>query len=91
MSEPLNLNDYQEAIFVQSACNLIAIINSFNKVLDKIFYEARMNGKGTDWINKHPICRLYAEQIIYLSGSVSYSEAYNEIESIINKLTNGDK
>ena len=27
-----------------------------------------MRGKGTDWVNNHPICRLYASKIAHLTG-----------------------
>jgi hypothetical protein len=43
------------------------------------------NGHGTEWVNKHPICRMYAEQISFLAGSDtdSYMRASNAVEEII--------
>jgi len=59
--------DYQRAIDSQSACNLSGIVKSLARDLDKIWEEARALNKGTNYVNTHPICRLYAEQIMFLS------------------------
>ena len=76
----LSANDYEGAIFAQSACNLSGFVYGFSKVMSRINAEARELGKGTDWINNHPICRLYAEQITHLTQGKNYNEAYNECE-----------
>ena len=72
----LTNKDYDEALLSQSACNISGIVFSFSTVLDKIWKEAREFGKGTDWVNNHPICRLYAEQISHLSRGRDYTDAY---------------
>lgn len=59
---------YQTALDVQNACNLSGIVHSLSRMMDEIWTEARENGKGTDYVNTHPICRLFAEQIIFLTG-----------------------
>ncbi len=74
----LELKDYQEAIDVQNACNLSGVVGSFSRVLTKLW---EVPGAGTEFVNTHPISRLYAEQIAHLSGagmgdSESYSAAY---------------
>jgi len=71
----LTKNDYQQAIDVQSACNLGAVVHSFSRVMKKI--QATGRGKGTDWINNHPISKMYATQIEYLAtnGYVQAAEA----------------
>ena len=61
--------DYQQALDAQSACNLSGIVRTFSEVTRRIWDEVRANGGGTDDVNKHPICRMYAEQIAYLSGA----------------------
>jgi hypothetical protein len=87
----LTKKDYQDALNVQSACNLSGVIKSFAEVMKKIFDEGFNEHKGTDWINQHPICRLYAEQIAFLTGSgtpsngESYRKAYQEAESQVNQ------
>jgi len=83
----LTKNHFQQAIDAQSACNLSGIVHSFSETLTHIWEDS--DGRGTDWVNKHPICRLYAEQICFLSGGGatmdgnSYRVAYNQVEEII--------
>lgn len=67
--------DYEDALMVQSACNLSGVVHSFNEILTRLVKEAQERGKDTDWINTHPICVLFAEQISHLTKS-DYSEAY---------------
>jgi hypothetical protein len=75
--------EYQDALHVQSACNLSGIAASFADAMSAICNEANRVGQGTDWKNNHPIARLYAEQIAYLSGggctsnSSTFSAAYD--------------
>lgn len=73
-------DDYQKALDSQSACNLSGIIHSFSDILRRVWEEARHNGKGTDWVNEHPICRLFAEQISHLSKECDYMNAYTFCE-----------
>jgi len=67
--------DYQNALRSQSGCNLSGIVHTFSETLPKIWADAREQGKGTEWVNTHPICVLFAEQIKHLAGD-DYSEAY---------------
>jgi len=67
--EFLTPHDYEMALHSQSACNLSGIVFGFAEVMQKICNEANRDGHGTEWKNKHPICRLYAEQIAHLSGA----------------------
>lgn len=76
--------DYERALDAQSACNLSGIVHSFSDVLNRIWKEANETGKGTEFVNTHPISRLYAEQITHLSGagmpeggSNDYSKAHD--------------
>lgn len=62
-------NIYQHALDAQSACNLSGIVRQFARDTEAIWEEVRANGGGTDAVNKHPVSRLYAEQIAFLSGS----------------------
>jgi hypothetical protein len=71
--------DYQDALMVQSACNLSGVTHSFSKILFKLIKEAQEQGKGTDWVNKHPICVLFAEQISHLAKG-DYFDAYKVCE-----------
>jgi hypothetical protein len=86
-SAHLSPQDYQDALDAQSACNLSGIIHSWSKVMPKIWATAHELGKGTDWVNQHPICVLYTEQakhLTTLSGD-RYSMAY----SVCIEITDG--
>jgi len=72
--------DYKQALFVQSACNLSGVVFAFAKIMQRICDEGRTNGKGTDWRNEHAICRLFAEQIMHLSNKTPYEDAYTACE-----------
>jgi len=72
-NERLSPKDYQDAVHAQDACNLSGIVISFASVVKKIWAEARAIEKGTDWVNTHPICVLYASKI----GSLAHSEDYD--------------
>ncbi len=62
--------DYKRAVDVQDACNLSGVVNSFSSVLSKIWEECRkVDGRGTMWVNEHPISILYSSKIASLSGS----------------------
>jgi len=82
----LTASDYQFALDSQSACNLSGIVHALSRVISKISFEAREKGEGTDYVNQHPICRLYAEQITHLTGAGlsdennSYYEAHRMCE-----------
>jgi hypothetical protein len=65
----------QAAIDVQSACNLSGVIHSFAEVMNVLWDEANKLGEGTEWVNRHPICRLFVEQIMYLTGEFDYYKA----------------
>lgn len=73
--QALSKDDYATALAIQSACNLGAVIHTFDKIVDKLQYEARIHAHGTDWVNRHPITRMFAEQIAFLSSPRDYSEA----------------
>jgi hypothetical protein len=79
--QALSKDDYATATAVQCACNLGAMIHLFDRIIDKLQYEARIFGHGTDWINQHPITRMFAEQIAFLSSPRDYSEAANICET----------
>jgi len=66
----LTSKDYQDAMDVQDACNLSGVVNSFSRVMSKIWEQARINGTvGTESVNTHPIALLYADKIAHLTGT----------------------
>lgn len=82
MSDGLTPRDFKDAIDVQDACNLSGVVRSFSRVVTRIWEEARKRGQGTEWVNKHPICILYANKLCNLTGDVAlggveFSDAYD--------------
>ena len=78
--------DYQNAIYVQSACNLSGVVHSLSEVLPRIWNEARTSGGGTANVNEHPIVRLYAEQITHLSRGLDYFDASARVDRAIEAM-----
>jgi hypothetical protein len=74
---------YEDAIAVQTACNLSGVVHSFSRAMTAICEEATAKGHGTEWKNNHPICRLFAEQIKFLAGCTDYCKAFTEVEEYI--------
>lgn len=68
---------------VQDACNLSGVLQSFRGiVMDVLWPAAREQGKGTDWVNQHPICVLFIDKLSALARSqfddMAFSHAYDE-------------
>lgn len=55
--------------------NITGLVRSLAEILSKIWEEAKAQGRGTDYVNQHPITRLFAEQIYYLAEPRDYYEA----------------
>ncbi len=56
----------KNALQVQDAVNLSGIIHSFSRDFEALWKEADRLKKGTQYVNTHPVCRLYLEQIAFL-------------------------
>lgn len=81
------MNIYHQAVLSQGATNLGALVRGWAKVMEEIQAEAREHNHGTDWINKHPINVLFAEQVHHLTGSSSlYSESWDACQREVEKL-----
>jgi hypothetical protein len=76
--------DYARALDAQSACNISGIVHAFSDVLERVWNEANETGKGTEFVNTHPISRLYAEQIAFLSGAGVPSRGDNDYTDAFN-------
>ena len=70
----------ENALYAQSACNLSGIVHSFSRDVTQVREKLREEGKeDTEDVNEHPVCVLYAAQILYLSGGGLYpSEEYRK-------------
>ena len=66
---------YGMALLSQGACNLSGLVHSLAYAVELIWEEARAQGQGTDYVNTHPIVRLYVEQMSYLCRA-DYSASY---------------
>jgi hypothetical protein len=55
----------QSALDVQTACNLSGVVRSFAEIVAWM----RAEGMDTPTCNRHPVSRLYAEQICHLTGA----------------------
>ena len=54
----------QTALDCQDACNLSGVLASFKEIVHEVLWpEARRLGKGTEWINQHPICTLFLSKL----------------------------
>jgi|HubBroStandDraft_1064217.scaffolds.fasta_scaffold34755_4 hypothetical protein len=58
----------KQAIECQNACNLSGVLDSFHRVvMDCIWPEARKQGKGTDFVNTHPVVYLFLDKLTSLN------------------------
>jgi hypothetical protein len=59
----------RDAYNVQNACNLSGVIHSFAHVIVRVRTLLESEGKGgTDAVNQHPVCVMYADKIGHLTG-----------------------
>jgi hypothetical protein len=63
------------ALLSQGACNLSGLVHSLSQAMELIWEEATEQGQGTDYVNNHPIVRLYVEQMSFLCRA-DYSASY---------------
>ena len=73
-------SDYETAIFSQGGCNLSGLVHDLSRTISKIWDEAHEKGHGTDWVNEHPIVKLYVEQMAHLCRKINYLDAYKVCE-----------
>ena len=66
---------YEMALLSQGACNLSGLAHGLAEAMETLWEEANEQGQGTDYVNNHPIVRLYLEQMNFLCQA-DYSESY---------------
>jgi len=78
----------QTAIDVQDASNLSGVVKSLaGPVMDALWEESRRIGKGTKWINEHPIVTLFLSKLASLNRSQDCSfEKYCEASDAVEKI-----
>jgi hypothetical protein len=58
---------YADALTVQNAVNLSGVVKAWADVMEEIWREAREKGKGTDYVNTHPVNVLFASKVADLT------------------------
>ena len=62
----------EEAVMVQDASNLVAVIGSFARTVQEVRYRLESEGKhGSTDVWQHPVCVLYSNKISSLTSSDS--------------------
>lgn len=59
----------RHALLSQSACNVSGLIHFLPEIVSQLWDIAKREGKGTDWVNQHPVLVLFATQISWLTGA----------------------
>jgi len=57
----------ETVITYQDACNLSGVVYAFSKILHELWDYAHKHGKGTDWMNSHPLVLLTIDKLTQLS------------------------
>jgi hypothetical protein len=74
------------AIAVQDAVNLSGVAHSFAEAVSAIWDEARRQGRGTDWVNAHPVVTLFLDKVADLNRvwlqCPQIGQAYDEVRKI---------
>lgn len=81
----------QQALDVQNACNLSGVVHALERVVQDVLWpEARSQGKGTDWVNQHPIVTLFLDKLASLNRTQclcsdqmhKFGTAYEQVEQL---------
>jgi hypothetical protein len=57
------------AIAAQDAVNLSGVLHTFSEIVSEVIWpEARKQGKGTDFVNRHCIVTLFLHKLCDLNG-----------------------
>jgi hypothetical protein len=63
----------EEALGVQNACNLSGVVHSFSTIITEVRTRLEAEGKGgTDAVNTHPVCILFADKVAHLTGTQGF-------------------
>ncbi len=75
----------QDALDVQDACNLSGVAFSFANAMKDLCEHKNALGKGTEWINHHPITIMWVNKLESLANSNGYrvfAPAYEEVRKM---------
>ena len=81
----LTKHDYAMACYSQGACNLSGLVRSLAEIMGRIEGD-------TEFKNRHPIVRVYLEQIAWLNcrDSLTFS-TYSEASDFCEKAAKGER
>jgi len=67
--EELELMQYwsKQALAIQDACSLVGVTNTYMTLVNELFPLSRRKGRGTDWVNHHPIVVVFVDKLRDLS------------------------
>jgi hypothetical protein len=68
---------YREALQVQDASNLSGVVKSLATAMDCIWAEARDVGEGTEYVNTHPVVRLFVSKLMSLAHYTDDQDEYS--------------
>lgn len=58
----------QEVMEIMNAVNGTAVSWAMHRAMIDLLAHARARGLGTDWVNGHPVTRLYIDKLASLAG-----------------------
>lgn len=78
----------QTALDAHGAVNLSGVVLDFARVVRALWGEANLRGRGTEWVNTHPIVVLFVSKLASLSGyeqgdTAQYLEAHETSRKIL--------
>ncbi len=59
----------QQVWFAMDACNLSGVVHSWAAWVSLLWQEAQRLGRGTDWVNQHPVNVILADKLRQLARS----------------------
>src|SRR5260221_394687 len=75
------------ALDCQDACNLSGVLASFKEIVHEVIWpEARRLGKGTEYVNTHPVVTLFLSKLCSLNRGYfecDYLHASDACEAIV--------
>jgi hypothetical protein len=78
------------ALECQDACNLSGVLASFKEIVHEVIWpEARRLGKGTEWVNTHPIVTLFLSKLWSLNRGY-YEYDYPRASETCERLARGE-
>jgi len=69
-----------EALKVQDACNLSGVVHKWSEFMTSLWARAREQGKGTDWVNRHPVCAMFADKVAHITRTQGQEERWQTLD-----------